>query len=139
MSLIQDFTLFELMVISGTVVLLALLVTEVLDVTHFFSQYDKKQCAYGYGEKDGKSINTLCVSAKIILKNRFVGPHLWKLKFPLSVGCCQSPINIISNCAICVPAETIPALAFSPEYHKPPQDMRLYNDGHTGTYHKINK
>lgn len=56
MSLIQDFTLFELMVISGTIVLLALLVTEVLDVTHFFSQYDKKECAYGYGEKDGKNI-----------------------------------------------------------------------------------
>lgn len=61
-----------------------------------------------------------------------LGPHMWKIKFPMSLGHQQSPINIISDCAICVPAETNSILTFSPEYQKPAKDMRIYNDGHTG-------
>lgn len=54
MSLLQDCKFFELLVIAGTVVLLALLVMEVLDITHFFPFYDRKECVYGYGQINGK-------------------------------------------------------------------------------------
>lgn len=54
MSFFEDFTLFELMVIAGTITLLALLVTEVLDITHFFSGYEARDCVYGYGFTNGK-------------------------------------------------------------------------------------
>lgn len=63
---------------------------------------------------------------------KFLGPHVWKIKFPASQGKLQSPININSNGTICVPAETIPLLGFSPEYYKVAKDMKIYNDGHTG-------
>lgn len=55
MGFLQDFTPFELMVIAGTIILLALLVTEVLDITHLFSMYDSKDCEYGYGIINGES------------------------------------------------------------------------------------
>lgn len=55
MGMMQDFTPFELMVIAGIILLLALIVTEVLDFTHLlFSMYESKDCVYGYGIKDGE-------------------------------------------------------------------------------------
>lgn len=57
---------------------------------------------------------------------------MWKYKFPLSTGHQQSPIEIVTDCAVCVPVETTICLDFSSEYYKPPKEMTLSNDGHTG-------
>lgn len=65
-----------------------------------------------------------------------LGPASWKERFPDSQGSSQSPINISSCYAIVVCSETIPSLAFSPEYSVPPQEMRAHNDGHTGSKKK---
>lgn len=130
MGFLEDFTLFEMMVIVGTIILLALLMTELLDVTHLFPLYESKDCIYGYGLTNGKySCKTPIVIVTKILQ---IGPHVWKKNFPRGLGKKQSPVNIISNAAICVPAETMSILCFSSEYYKPPKEMKIYNDGHTG-------
>lgn len=54
MGFMGDFTLFELMVVAGIIIILALILSEVFDVTHFFSQYAKKDCVYGYGPINGE-------------------------------------------------------------------------------------
>lgn len=53
MSLFDDFTLPELLVIFGAILLLAFLLAEALDFTHVLVAYKNKACAYGYGINDG--------------------------------------------------------------------------------------
>lgn len=73
-------------------------------------------------------INSICNLFSIF----DIGPASWKDKFPFSRGSKQSPINICTAYSICIPAETIPPLRFSSEYHSPPKDIRAFNDGHNG-------
>ncbi|EEZ98483.1 carbonic anhydrase 1 isoform X1 [Tribolium castaneum] len=71
---------------------------------------EKMLCTYGYSDSDG--------------------PNTWKYRFQIR-GENQSPINILSVCAVVVPTETIAPLDFTSEYHITPQEMKLLNDGYT--------
>ncbi|CAH0559001.1 unnamed protein product [Brassicogethes aeneus] len=78
--------------------------------------------------RGAESNNTACTSeySYDILN----GPNGWKNTFPQAAGCRQSPINIISYCAINIPMETVTPLIYSTDYHLPPSEMTLYNNGH---------
>lgn len=58
------------------------------------------------------------------------GPVFWKVKYPESRGCLQSPINIVTNSSIVVPSECNNGLRFSNEYFSVPNCMSLTNDNH---------
>ncbi|RZB40212.1 carbonic anhydrase 1, partial [Asbolus verrucosus] len=71
---------------------------------------EKQLYTYGYSDTDG--------------------PHTWKYRFQIR-GENQSPINVLSVCAIVIPAETVAPLDFTTEYHTTPIEMKLVNDGYT--------
>ncbi|KAF2880449.1 hypothetical protein ILUMI_25727 [Ignelater luminosus] len=113
MMAVGDYVSAELLVIIGTVILLSLLLAEMCDWTRLLFTYDNPLCNYSY--------------------NEIGGPLTWKERFPQSKGELQSPINIVSSFAVVLPSETLPPLKFSAEYHLPPKDFRVYNDGHCVT------
>lgn len=57
------------------------------------------------------------------------GPHKWKLLFPESNGCSQSPINIVTRLAVVL--QSSEPLKWS-GYHSQPTSMLLENDGNSG-------
>lgn len=56
------------------------------------------------------------------------GPSLWKNLFEAAKGQKQSPINLITSCAIAIPSELNP-LKFSEQFHHTPYEMKMYNSG----------
>ncbi|XP_018328335.1 carbonic anhydrase 1-like [Agrilus planipennis] len=98
----------EFLVFIGVIFVGLLGLCEYLGITNFLSRAEP---LYGYDE--------------------LTGPYVWKNKFPRATGKAQSPINIEINRTIVVPSETMPKIKFSTEYYVQPQDMAIYNDGHT--------
>lgn len=138
---LDEYISTEAVVVFGTVCLLVLLVAEFFDWTHIFSAYENPLCTYGYGRINGMSIRSQKASkckrkvAQIFMRTFCIcrtGPVCWKEIFPYSKGTKQSPINISTASALCIPAETCAPLRFSSEYHSSPKDIRAFNDGHNG-------
>lgn len=90
----------------------ALLLTEILDWTQLFAPLNCQHSPvfiFGYADHNG--------------------PHTWKLSFPESGGCSQSPINIVTRSACVVqPSEPLKWRGYSIQ----PVSMTMTNDGNSG-------
>lgn len=60
----------------------------------------------------------------------FNGPQTWGRKFPEAAGSNQSPINLQDRCSLVVPSDSQPFLKFSEEFHIPPSEMKVHNNGY---------
>lgn len=112
----MQYSPLELMLMVGTVVVMAFLLAEVFDFKilgkcDISLTCNKQQpCAivYGYDDEDG--------------------PATWKMRFSDSNGCMQSPINISSQDAIVCTGQTSLKWCM---YSAMPSQVVLWNDGHS--------
>ncbi|XP_015524303.1 carbonic anhydrase 3 [Neodiprion pinetum] len=104
-----DISLPEFLVVCGSVLLIALLLTEILDWTQLFAPLDCQHSPvfiFGYADHNG--------------------PHTWKLSYPESGGSSQSPVNIVTRSACVVqPSEPLKWRGYSIQ----PVSMTMANDG----------
>lgn len=106
------FSLVECMLMCSSVLLVALLLTGILDWTQLFTwaENDSHPATFSFGY-------AYCN-----------GPHTWKNLYPESTGNNQSPINIISR--LVVIARPAKSLCWS-NHNDQPLSMTVTNDGHT--------
>ncbi|XP_024946140.1 carbonic anhydrase 1 [Cephus cinctus] len=110
----SEFSLPEFLVICGSVLLIALLLTEMVDWSQLFLSANNHRPSgdhilpFGYASHNG--------------------PHTWKKTYPHSGGSNQSPINITSRSAIVV--QLSEPLKWS-GYRTQPVFMTMANDGNS--------
>ncbi|XP_043479633.1 carbonic anhydrase 1-like [Leptopilina heterotoma] len=106
-----DPTLPEFLVGVGIFLLFVLLLSEIVDGVDMFSM---ESCGYSNSISFGYDNEN--------------GPHKWKLLFPESDGCSQSPINIVTRLAVVL--QSSEPLKWS-GYRSQPTSMSLENDGNS--------
>ncbi|CAG2063141.1 unnamed protein product, partial [Timema podura] len=111
LNIIMHCNLIEFLLVFGSILLLAFLLSELMDWGHLITSLAKHRPVvnYGYSHEDG--------------------PHTWRNKYPESLGQSQSPVNIVSHQAVIIhPSNDL----VWHRHRSQPMSMTLMNDGHTG-------
>nr|CAD7438193.1 unnamed protein product [Timema bartmani] len=114
LNIIMHCNLIEFLLVFGSILLLAFLLSELMDWGHLITSLAKHRPVvnYGYSHEDG--------------------PHTWRNKYPESLGQSQSPVNIVSHQAVIIHPST--DLVWH-RHRSQPMSMTLMNDGHTALLH----
>ncbi|KAK4881786.1 hypothetical protein RN001_005105 [Aquatica leii] len=104
---------YEVLAIVAFIIITALYATNACNWKRDFKHEKRSSELYSYNEPNG--------------------PSYWKTKYEESRGNLQSPINICLTNATVVCVDIDASLCFSEEYNITPNEMSIYNNGHSVT------